>query len=196
MGEGDDRGARFRVILLGPPGSGKGTQGEVLSKQLGVPQISTGDMLRSAIAAGSELGRKVQGLMKLGLLVDDETMLEVVAERLGQPDTSRGFLLDGYPRTLPQAHSLDRILGDGGIDCVLLVEVQEEELIRRMLARGRADDTLEVVGDRQRIYREETEPLVAYYGERGLVRPISGFQSIQEVTRQMIAALDGIGGRS
>ena len=186
----------MRVILLGPPGSGKGTQGEVLSKQLGVPQISTGDMLRSAIAAGSDLGRKVQGLMKLGILVDDETMLEVVTERLSQPDTARGFLLDGYPRTLPQAHSLDRILGDGGIDRILLVEVPEEELIRRMLARGRADDTLEVVADRQRIYREETEPLVAYYGERGLVRQISGFRSIEDVTRQMIAALEGIGGWS
>lgn len=199
MGEGDDRGTRFRVILLGPPGSGKGTQGEVLSKKFGVPQISTGDMLRSAIAAGSELGKKVQDIMSAGALVDDETMLEVVTERLGQADTARGFLLDGYPRTLPQARSLDRILGNrgeggaDGIDHVLLVEVPEEELVRRMVARGRVDDTPEVARDRQRIYRETTEPLVAYYGERGLVRRISGFQSIPEVTRQMIVALEGVG---
>lgn len=202
MGEGDDHRARFRVILLGPPGSGKGTQGEVLSKEFGVPQISTGDMLRSAIAAGSELGKKVQDIMSAGALVDDETMLEVVTERLAQADTARGFLLDGYPRTLPQARSLDRIFGnDGGsgIDHVLLVEVPEEELVRRMVARGRVDDTPEVARDRQRIYRETTEPLVAYYGERGLVRQISGFQSIPEVTRQMIAAIsggEGVGGRS
>jgi adenylate kinase len=192
VGEGDDRRARFRVILLGPPGSGKGTQGEVLSKKFGVPQISTGDMLRSAIAAGSELGKKVQDIMSAGALVDDETMLEVVTERLGQADTARGFLLDGYPRTLPQARSLDRILGQngaGGIDHVLLVDVPEEELVRRMVARGRVDDTPEVARDRQRIYRETTEPLVAYYGERGLVRRISGFQPIPDVTRQMIAAL-------
>jgi len=192
--EGDDHRARLRVILLGPPGSGKGTQGEVLSKQFGVPQISTGDMLRSAIAAGSELGKKVQDIMSAGALVDDETMLEVVTERLGQADTARGFLLDGYPRTLPQARSLDRILGnDGGsgLDHVLLVEVPEEELVRRMVARGRVDDTPDVARDRQRIYRETTEPLVAYYGDRGLVRRISGFQPIPEVTRQMIAALAG-----
>jgi adenylate kinase len=194
--EGDDRRARFRVILLGPPGSGKGTQGEVLSKKFDVPQISTGDMLRSAIAAGSELGKKVQDIMSAGALVDDETMLEVVTERLGQADTARGFLLDGYPRTLPQARSLDRILGNigGGIDHVLLVEVPEEELVRRMVARGRVDDTLEVARDRQRIYRETTEPLVEYYGERGLVRRIAGFQPISDVTRQMIVALEGVDG--
>ncbi|HEV7668299.1 MAG TPA: adenylate kinase [Thermoanaerobaculia bacterium] len=196
MVEGDDRRARFRVILLGPPGSGKGTQGEVLSKKFDVPQISTGDMLRSAIAAGSELGKKVQDIMSAGALVDDETMLEVVTERLGQADTARGFLLDGYPRTLPQARSLDRILGNigGGIDHVLLVEVPEEELVRRMVARGRVDDTLEVARDRQRIYRETTEPLVEYYGERGLVRRIAGFQPISDVTRQMIVALEGVDG--
>ncbi len=184
---------RVRVILLGPPGSGKGTQGEVLSKRYGVPQISTGDMLRSAIAAGSELGRKVQGIMNAGALVDDGTMLEVVTERLRLPDTERGFLLDGYPRTLPQAQALERILGEGGIDHVLLVEVPEEELVRRMVARGRADDTPEVARDRQRVYREATEPLVAYYGERGLVRRIAGFRSIPEVTEQMVAALEGAG---
>jgi len=197
VGEGDDHRARLRVILLGPPGSGKGTQGEVLSKMYGVPQISTGDMLRSAIAAGSDLGRKVKDITSSGALVDDATMLEVVTERLGEADTARGFLLDGYPRTLPQARSLDSILGNGGIggiDHVLLVEVPEEELVRRMVARGRVDDTPEVARDRQRIYRETTEPLVEYYGERGLVRRISGFQPIPDVTRQMIAALDGVEG--
>ncbi len=198
MVDGDDRlqertenpRTRRRVILLGPPGSGKGTQGEVLSKFLGVPQISTGDMLRSAIAAGSELGRKVQDIMSVGALVNDETMLEVVAERLAHADTNAGFLLDGYPRTLPQALALDRILRADGIDHVLVVEVPEEELMRRMVERGRVDDTPDVVRDRQRIYRETTEPLVAHYGERGLVRRIDGFRSIPEVTRQMIAALE------
>lgn len=184
----------MRVILLGPPGSGKGTQGEVLSKKFGVPQISTGDMLRSAIAAASDLGRKVQDIMSAGALVDDETMLEVVTARLAEADTANGFLLDGYPRTLPQARSLDRIFGDGGIDHVLVVDVPEEELVRRMVARGRIDDSADVVRDRQRIYHEATEPLIAYYGERGLVRRISGFQPIPEVTRQMIGALERGGG--
>ncbi|HXU47289.1 MAG TPA: adenylate kinase [Thermoanaerobaculia bacterium] len=183
---------RLRILLLGPPGSGKGTQGEVLARRLGVPQVSTGEMLRGAVAAGSELGRRVRDLMDAGLLVDDATMLDVVRERLGRADAAPGFLLDGYPRTLPQALSLDEIL-EGGIDSVLLVEVPEDELVRRMVARGRSDDTPEVARERQRIYREATEPLVGYYEERDLVHRIDGRRSIPEVTAQMVSAL-GVAG--
>jgi adenylate kinase len=135
--------------------------------------------------------------MDAGDYVPDEVTNAMVRDRLSEADAGEGFLLDGYPRTLPQARSLDRILGnDGGsgIDHVLLVEVPEEELVRRMVARGRVDDTPDVARDRQRIYRETTEPLVAYYGERGLVRRISGFQPIPDVTRQMIVALEGVEG--
>ncbi len=178
-----------RVVLLGPPGSGKGTQGEVLSKKLSIPAISTGDMLRSAVAQGSELGRRVDGIMKRGALVDDTTMLEVVRDRLAQDDAHRGFLLDGFPRTLAQAESLERLLGGDGIDTVLLVEVPEDELVRRMTGRGRPDETPEVVVERQRVYREQTEPLIGYYRARNVLRPIDGFRPIGEVTAQMLAAL-------
>lgn len=178
-----------RVVLLGPPGSGKGTQGEVLSKRLSIPAISTGEMLRSAVAQGSELGRRVEGIMQSGSLVDDATMLEVVRERLAQADAQRGFLLDGFPRTLAQAEALGLLLGEAPISTVLSVEVPEEELVRRMVGRGRNDDTPEVVRERQRIYREQTEPLIGYYRARGALRAIDGFRPISEVTAQMLAAL-------
>ena len=178
-----------RVVLLGPPGSGKGTQGEVLSKRLSIPAISTGEMLRSAVAQGSELGRRVEGIMQSGSLVDDGTMLEVVRERLAQADAQRGFLLDGFPRTLAQAEALGLLLGEAPISTVLSVEVPEEELVRRMVGRGRNDDTPEVVRERQRIYREQTEPLIGYYRARGSLRTIDGFRPIGEVTAQMLAAL-------
>ena len=187
MGEGVD-GHAARVVLLGPPGAGKGTQAQVLGRRLGVPAISTGDMLREAVADGSELGRKVKEIMTSGALVDDATMAEVVRGRLAKPDACAGFLLDGYPRTLPQAETLAGILrGEGcGLDAVLLVDVPEEELVRRTLARGRADDKEEVIRERLRVYREKTAPLIGYYRERGLLREIDGNLPIQEVTAAML----------
>lgn len=187
MGEGVD-GHAARVVLLGPPGAGKGTQAQVLGRRLGVPAISTGDMLREAVADGSELGRKVKEIMTSGALVDDATMAEVVRGRLAKPDACAGFLLDGYPRTLPQAETLAGILrGEGcGLDAVLLVDVPEEELVRRTLARGRADDKEGVIRERLRVYREKTAPLIGYYRERGLLREIDGNLPIQEVTAAML----------
>ena len=189
---GDQRGAR--VVLLGPPGAGKGTQGQVLCQHLGVPSISTGDMLREAVAAGTPLGNKVQGIMASGALVDDATMADVVRDRLAKPDAGRGYLLDGYPRTLPQAETLAGILQDAGreLDAVLLVEVPEDELVRRALLRGRADDTEEVIRERLRVYREKTAPLIGYYRERGLLRVIDGNRPIEDVTARMLG-LFGIG---
>ena len=186
---------RPRIVLLGPPGAGKGTQAELLASQLGVPAISTGDMLRRAVSSGTELGGKVQGIMASGALVDDGTMADVVKDRLAQADARQGFLLDGYPRTLPQAHTLEGILTGAGqdLDAVLCVEVPEEELVRRAVLRGRADDSEEVVRERFRVYREKTEPLIGYYRERGLLYPIDGNLPVEKVTSQMLIAL-GVNG--
>jgi adenylate kinase len=184
----ENRIGRYKVVLLGPPGAGKGTQSQVLCEHLKVPAISTGDMLREAVAEGSDLGRRVQDLLAVGSLVDDATMAEVVRERLAKPDARQGFLLDGYPRTLPQAETLEGILAGMSeeLDAVLLVEVPESELVRRALLRGRADDSERVIRERLRVYREKTEPLIGYYRERGLLRPIDGHRSIEDVTARML----------
>jgi len=186
----------LKIVLLGPPGAGKGTQAEFLARTLGIPAISTGELLREGAKAGSELGRRVAAIMTSGGLVDDATMAEVVRERLAQ--CGGGFLLDGYPRTVPQAETLDWILAgkDAGLDGVLLVEVPEEELVRRTLARGREDDREDVVRARLRVYREKTEPLIGYYGARRLLHRIDGDRSVAEVTSQMLDALGTLGLRS
>jgi len=186
---------RVKVVLLGPPGAGKGTQAQLLSSRLGVPAISTGDMLREAVAAGSGLGCRVEGVMAAGRLVDDELMAEVVRERLAKPDALAGYLLDGYPRTLPQAKTLEGILADTGeqLDAVVMVDVPEEELVRRTLLRGRVDDSEQVIRERQRVYREKTAPLIGYYRERGLLREIDGDRSVDDVTASLFAAL-GVSG--
>ena len=184
-----------RLVLIGAPGSGKGTQAQILAAELGVPAISTGDMLREAVAAGSELGKRVEGVMASGALVDDALMAEVVRDRLAKADASRGYLLDGYPRTLPQAETLAGILRGSGqeLDAVLMVDVPEEELVRRALLRQRADDKEEVVRERLRVYREKTAPLIGYYKERGLLREIDGDRSVDAVTSSLFAAL-GVAG--
>lgn len=192
------RNGGSRLVLLGPPGAGKGTQAQILSTRLGVPAISTGDLLRAAVAEDSELGRRVAGIMAHGALVDDGTMGEVVCDRLERPDTRAGFLLDGYPRTLPQAESLAGILGRSSrpLDLVLLVDVGEDELVRRAVARGRSDDKEEVVRERLRLYREKTEPLIGYYRDRGLLRVVDGSRPIAEVTAQLldVCGLCGVSG--
>ena len=186
-------GEARRVVLLGPPNSGKGTQAAILAERLGVPAISTGDMLRAARAAGTPLGENVAGIMASGRLVDDETMAEVVRERLSSEDARDGFLLDGYPRTLRQVADLEEIVGDrqgSAVEAVLLIRVPEEELVRRGLARGREDDQEQVIRERLKVYDEQTEPLVGYYKNLGLLEEVDGHRSVEEVTRQLVRALE------
>lgn len=178
--------------MLGAPGSGKGTQAELLSRTLGVPVISTGEMLRQAVAEGTPLGERVHGTMAAGALVDDELMSEVVRDRLTRADAARGFLLDGYPRTTTQAASLDSLLGDRGehLDAVVLLEVPESVLVRRVVARRREDDGEKVVRERLRIYHEKTEPLVEHYQGRRLLKRIDGNRDIGEVSASILWELE------
>jgi adenylate kinase len=182
----------LRAILLGAPGSGKGTQAERLAAALGVPAVSTGEMLRQAVAQGSDLGARVDSVMASGALVDDALMAEVVRARLARDDARTGFLLDGYPRTPGQAEELDRMLEETAarLDAVVLLEVPEEVLVRRSLARKRADDREEVVRERQKVYRESTEPLIGLYERRGLLRRIDGDRPVDEVSRSILASLE------
>lgn len=181
-----------RIVLLGAPGSGKGTQAALLAEALEILAISTGEMLRAAVAAGSELGEQVESILNSGDLVDDATMADVVRERLARADAQRGFVLDGYPRTVAQFDTLAAMLGEAGysLDAVVQVEVPETELVRRALARQRADDTKEVIMKRLRIYEENTAPLVDLYRERGLLRTIDGDQSIGAVAAAIQASLE------
>ena len=183
--------AAERLVFLGPPGSGKGTQAVFVAESLGIPAISTGDMLRQAVAAGSELGKKVEGIMRSGTLVDDATMADVVRARLSEEDAREGFLLDGYPRTAGQADTLEGILRDAGqsLDAVVLLEVPEDEVVRRSLARGRADDTEATIRERQRIYREDTAPLITEYRKQGILHRIDGHRSVDEVKEAILAVL-------
>ena len=157
-----------RVLLLGAPGSGKGTQATRLVERLGVPQISTGDMFRQAVAAGSELGRSLKRTMERGELVSDDVVISVAKERLSKDDAKRGFVLDGFPRTAAQAEALDALLAEMGTDlerCVALV-VDEDAVVARLLKRaeieGRSDDNEDTIRRRMRVYREQTEPLIAH----------------------------------
>lgn len=182
------------LIILGAPGSGKGTQGALLSTRLAIPKISTGDLLRAAVRDGTPLGTKAKGFMDQGLLVPDDVILGLIAEVLRSPEAGTGIIMDGFPRTLPQAEAVDRLLEPIGrrVDQVLLIDVAEEELIDRMVKRaaieGRADDTPETIRRRQEVYREQTAPLIAFYDHRGLVTRVNGLGSVEEIAERMHAA--------
>ncbi len=182
---------RRRIVFLGPPNSGKGTQAKVLARALEIPAISTGEMLRAAVAAGSSLGQRVEGVMARGELVSDDLMADVVCDRLNQDDAAEGFLLDGYPRTAAQAATLEEVLGEryDELDDVVLIDAPEDVLVARALGRGREDDREEVVRERLRVYRQKTAPLVDFYDVKGLLRRIDGDQTIEEVGRQVHASL-------
>jgi adenylate kinase len=183
---------QYNLILTGPPGSGKGTQAVRLAEKLGVPKVSTGDMLREAVASGSELGLRVKGIMERGELVPDSVVIDLVKERLTRPDARRGFILDGFPRNGEQARILDAWLSGQGREASIVValDVPDAELLRRILSRGegRSDDTEETVSRRLAVYRSETAPLLDHYRD-ALIR-VDGVGGIEDI---QMAILDALG---
>jgi adenylate kinase len=182
-----------RLIFLGPPGAGKGTQAQLLAQQLGVPHIATGDILREAIAAGSELGQKAQAYVERGELVPDALLADLIRERLNQPDAQQGWILDGFPRNLNQAQFLEQLLGELGqqYDRVLNLDVPDEVLVERLLARGRKDDTEATIQRRLDVYREQTAALIDYYRQRDSFCTIDGNRDRERVTEVLKQAVRG-----
>jgi len=193
----------MRLILLGPPGAGKGTQAQRLIRNHGIVQLSTGDMLRAAVAAGTPVGLKAKDIMARGELVPDEVVVAIIADRIGEADAKRGFVLDGFPRTVPQAQALDRLLSERGLklDGVIELKVDEGILLKRienrvaeMTARGekiRADDNPEVLKGRLAAYRVQTAPLSAYYAGKNMLKTVDGMAPIDDVS----AAIDRLMGK-
>ncbi|MDT0267773.1 adenylate kinase [Streptomyces sp. DSM 44915] len=217
----------MRIVLVGPPGAGKGTQAALLAEQLGIPHISTGNLFRANITEGTELGRKVESILREGGLVPDEVTIAMAADRMAQPDAANGFLLDGFPRNIGQAKALDTSLAEAGqkLDAVLDLEVPEDEVVKRIAGRRmcrrdsahvfhtaynpprtegvcdvcggelyqREDDQADTVRHRLAVYHEETEPIIDYYREQGLVSTIPALAPVPEVTRRALAVLPNLG---
>jgi adenylate kinase len=188
----------LNLVLFGPPGAGKGTQAKVLVEKRGLPQLSTGDMLRAAVKAGTPLGKKVDALLTKGELVPDEIVIDIIGERYDEPDCAKGAVFDGFPRTIPQAEALDAMLAKRGkkIDLVLELKVDDKELLKRVEQRikeggvMRSDDTPETLQHRLGVYYKNTAPLLDYYGKQGKVVTIDGMAPIDKVTSAIGAALD------
>ena len=212
----------MNLILLGPPGAGKGTQAKMMVEEYKIPQISTGEILRAAVAEGTELGKKAKEYMDAGGLVPDEVVIGIITDRLKEPDCAAGYILDGFPRTLPQAEALDKVLAamDSKIDEVISIEVADEELIERLSGRRtckkcgagynlvfdpptsegvcdkcggelyqRDDDNEATVKNRLKVYQDQTQPLIDYYRQQGLLRPIDGAGGIKEIFGRIGAIL-------
>ncbi len=188
----------MHLMILGAPGSGKGTQGKLLAEHLGIPQISTGELLRAAVKQGTPLGRQAKGYMDQGLLVPDEIVLGLIREILESDAGAHGVLMDGFPRNVPQAVAVDKLLAERNerVDLVLLLDVAEAELVQRLLARaakeGRSDDNPESIKRRLKVYHEQTAPLVAYYEKQGVVRRVPGSGSVNDIqggVRQALGAM-------
>lgn len=191
----------MRLILLGPPGAGKGTQAQRIVAKHGIPQLSTGDMLRAAVAAGTEVGKKAKALMDAGELVPDEVVNAIVSERIEEADCAGGFILDGYPRTLVQADAVDAMLKEKGLalDVAIELAVDDTAMVDRILRRAeeakaagepvRKDDNAEVYADRLRAYYKSTAPLIGYYYAKGKLRSVDGMASMDEVTASIESIL-------
>jgi adenylate kinase len=188
------------LVLFGPPGAGKGTQSKILTEKRGLPQLSTGDMLRAAIEAGTPLGLSVKATMAKGELVSDETVIGIIAERYDQPDCKNGAVFDGFPRTIAQAEALDRMLAERGkkIDLVLELKVDDAVLLSRVEARIKAggvlrsDDTPETLAHRLGVYYKNTAPLIDFYRKQGKLKTVDGMAPVEAVTAQIAAVLDGV----
>ena len=193
----------MRLILLGPPGAGKGTQAARLVEKHGIPQLSTGDMLRSAVANGTDIGRKAKSIMDSGGLVSDDVVNQIVSERIDEPDAAKGFILDGYPRTVAQAEALSAMLAGKGIalDAVIELKVVEDELVKRIEKRAaetaaaggqvRADDNAEAFRKRLEEYRAKTAPLSEYYAGQGELRAVDGMADMDAVSTEIEKILEG-----
>ncbi len=180
-----------RLIFLGPPGAGKGTQAKLLAETLKIPHISTGDILRGAIAQGTPLGQKAQSFVEKGLLVPDDLLLDLVRDRLNQPDAQKGWILDGFPRNLSQAAFLENLLQESNQNCECVnLEVPDEVVVTRMLARGRGDDTEEAIRTRLEVYRSDTTPLINFYSDRSSLRAINGDRPLEDVAESLKQLVD------
>lgn len=179
--------------MLGAPGAGKGTQASRLSRAIGIPHVSTGDMLREAVEAGTELGQKAQGIMEAGELVPGDLVTAMVIQRLGETDAECGYLLDGYPRNVAQADALETAFGAGALESVLLLEAPIEPLVERLVKRGaevgRSDDIEDTIRNRLEVYEEETAPLIDYYASRNLLLRVDGMGTVDEVFFRVVLAL-------
>jgi adenylate kinase len=180
----------MRLVLLGPPGAGKGTQAERLVKEHGIVQLSTGDMLRAAVAAGTDVGRRAKAVMDRGELVPDDVMIEIIAERVAKPDAAKGFILDGFPRTIAQAEALEALLKRLGrrLDAVIQIAVDEDKLVARIEQRARetggarADDNAETLKTRIAVYRQQTAPVADFYAKKGMLSTVNGMGSVDAVS--------------
>ena len=185
----------MRIVLMGPPGAGKGTQAVAIAGRLGIPHISTGDIFRANLREGTELGLQAKQYMEAGEYVPDNVTNGMVADRLSQSDAAAGFLLDGYPRTVDQVHALNAMLAESdlALDHVIEITADTDEVVARLLTRakeqGRADDTEEVISRRMEVYAEQTDPLTELYAEQGVLRKVDGMGSVEEVSERILAAL-------